>query len=211
MARTPEELEEALRTQVRFLFRSCEAFDAGDKNEALRIATAVVTLVHDRGQTISLFTQADLKTKHKFFSTAGELMNEARQLNARHTPLVRLDYASGNFLSLGVYGRLHMQVPPMKETDFADWWEESIFRDDGVELSRKKLSLILRDKEGGSHYDPSNNNPDYHSLSSKLLMHVPGHGLGTVDELQFSTMRQIGDEILMTANFPKWLTLYERK
>jgi hypothetical protein len=207
MTRKPEEIEKALETQLGHLDRSCEAFDNGDKTEALRIATIIFTLVHDHGQTVSILTQAGLRAHLKFVSTAGDLMGEARHLKARHTPLLMLDThrRPPEFVSLAVYNRPRGLFPPLKEMKFDDWWDELIFFDDGVALTRKDLASILRNKEGGGHYDRKNNNANYHSFSRPDIVHVSGAGMTTVDELQFSSMRQIADEIFTTFQVQGWL------
>jgi hypothetical protein len=53
-----------LKKQLKFLNSSCEAFDAGDMEEAIRIATCIRVLFHQTRESISLITHlggADIK------------------------------------------------------------------------------------------------------------------------------------------------------
>src|SRR5437879_10728421 len=53
-------LKRKLEEQIRFLARSCAAFDAGAEDEALRIATALRVIFHDTAVSTSLIRHLDL-------------------------------------------------------------------------------------------------------------------------------------------------------
>ena len=53
---------EQLRRHIKFLERSCAAFDAGHAEEALRIAVTLRVLFHDTTKSTSLLTHLGLKS-----------------------------------------------------------------------------------------------------------------------------------------------------
>ena len=71
-AQTHDELVEHLRSQVRFLERSAAAFDAGDEDEASRLATSIRVLVHDppKGRPASLLAQLGVKDDLRYVDTS---------------------------------------------------------------------------------------------------------------------------------------------
>ena len=59
------ELTPQLEEQLGFLLSSMDAFDAGAKGEAKRMAVALRILLHDRRQSASLLGQVGLKRDRK--------------------------------------------------------------------------------------------------------------------------------------------------
>src|SRR5439155_3012869 len=69
-ALTPDDLAEKLRQQVGFLERSAALFDQGHKDEAMRLATIIRTLVHDTGASHSLLGQLGVKETISYLDTS---------------------------------------------------------------------------------------------------------------------------------------------
>jgi hypothetical protein len=90
VSRTHQEIVEALATQRRHIATSSTRYDAGDKSEALRLATCVCTLVHYAGRTRSILSQLGLKTKIRFMASGHEVTDEIRGIADRFTPLIEL-------------------------------------------------------------------------------------------------------------------------
>lgn len=72
--RTPDEIMDALRVQIRFLVASCKAFDAGETMEALRIATSLRVLLYQTSNSHSLLGQAGLLEKLYVLDSAGDIV-----------------------------------------------------------------------------------------------------------------------------------------
>ena len=54
-------LKERLKQNVGFIRRSCELYDQGHKEEAIRIATALRVLLHDTRRSVSLLKHLKVK------------------------------------------------------------------------------------------------------------------------------------------------------
>ena len=62
---------EQLQRQLGFLRRSCELYDAGHKDESLRLSVVIRTLVHDTRSSTSLLKQMGIKDRLFFDSSIG--------------------------------------------------------------------------------------------------------------------------------------------
>lgn len=155
------ELWDALERQMAALRASAAAFDKGEDWEAMRLATAVHTLVHDGGRnTVALLTQLHLKQTLQF--RAGAPINE-RSLTTQ-MPLVYMRASNTG----AVYQPFLDQGPPMPERylPFTKWWEEPVLRDDKSRLlTRKNLVRSMRDQDGGAHIDGGLDDEAYVAIS----------------------------------------------
>ncbi len=199
--RSKDELIESFKEQLNFVKKSSAAYDEGDKSEAKRLATHIDILLHDRGKTLSLLTQLGFLSNTKFFSPAhpysqGNVLSEARlcmkMLNAdgvAYMPI--LDDA---FLG-------------WKQLDFSDWWEEPILilrgsdfqSQNEIGITRKKLIVMMRDKDGGAHID--NLIPKYYSdLGSGKSMGwqytIGNQEAKFIPYPHFASVRHIAHEVL---------------
>lgn len=155
------ELKDKLKQQMRFLKTSCELFDKGNTEEAIRLSTSIRILVHDTKNSKSLLNQINKKNM-KFYDTSSR-------------------FSSSNLLTY--QGLLHMKIGPneteviarldnpppersIKKVKFDKWWEEIIVITDENKkrFYRKDLVLYAADKEGGAHVD-SQIDEDYYNLS----------------------------------------------
>lgn len=137
-----------LQDQLRFIRRSCEAFDDGDRAEAIRIAGVARTLLKDgnpkrKPATRSLLTHMDAR-RIRLLSTVAPLTDP------------RLVYGSG-------MTRFHMgpqgpSVDPMLGTSSARsfvpvdaWWaEHPIYVERKQPLYRRDVILIAAEKDGAA-------------------------------------------------------------
>jgi hypothetical protein len=153
------ELIQALTEQRAALASSCEGFDSGKEWEAARLATTIFTLVHDGGSIVSLLSQLGIRGSLRFVSSGmlipGNLLNEhplvGIQMNNDPVPSIK---------ALPLCTGMPPEEIPIRHTQFPHWWaEELIFRQQGVELTRRRLVFALRHQDGGGHVgeltDPS--------------------------------------------------------
>ena len=89
---------------------------------------------------------------------------------------------------------------PYRLLQFSRWWEtDFIFRDGKSGIARKKLVFILRNKEGGGHFDPKIDEPNYERFAreSTTTPYVQAEGSKpmTVLGAELATMRQIAWEL----------------
>jgi hypothetical protein len=196
--RTRKEIIEALDIQRLAIEVSCKSYDEGNQWEALRLATAVYLVVHDRGANDrSLLTQLDAKSSMMFLASAppADENNMLRVSLAGIRLNIGADPIAQYVPKLGLTPETHRRVP------FKEWWEdELIFRFREFSLNRRKLVFTLRSQEGGAHFDIVQQNPNYEELAR--------HGRGTpmvlgdenaampILKAELASMRQIAWELL---------------
>jgi hypothetical protein len=191
MARGKENILARLREQMGFLRASLHAFYDGNFAESLRIATTIRVLVHETGSSKALLMQA--------------------RPNGLELPILdhlRERTEHEEILSFAVSVRLGSPVAPAVDlgsshysvSSVGAWWNRTVFTFPkfGTQLvyRRKKVILILANKEGGAHVD-KNEDQDYRRLMTDppLSFAVPGVQLDRPDLARFLTA-QSGVEIL---------------
>lgn len=160
--RSKEDLLAKLREQTGFLRRSLEAFYCGDFEEAVRIATAIRVLVHETGGSKPLLKS--IRPDGLELPILDHAVQEERSgekvlhfiVGIRPGPGASV--APAVDLGSALYGL----------TTIGTWWRRPVFvfRPPGkpkVVFPRKKVILVLANKEGGAHVD-QNEDPDYASL-----------------------------------------------
>jgi len=213
--RTREEVIRALEVQLDFIESSCVGYDRGNKWEALRLATATCTIVEDASGYPSILTQLGIRETLKFISTG----------IPAHKTFPIWDSALAGVMSHGTHATyqpifriLHYFPERVRQVEFREWWEvERIFDDGegGAALTRKRLARVMRNNEGGSHFDAMLYDPSYIQFVHGNKTRYDAKGLlGWVDEAgelktewskpepvpdrEFATMRQIAWELLET-------------
>jgi hypothetical protein len=159
MARPKEQLLLKLREQMDLLHTSVTAFYNGHFAEALRIATSIRVLVHETGGSkplLKLIRPDGLTLQIPAYTEGARLGEDEVILFAVG---IRLGPATSVAPAVDVHSS-HYSV-----TTVGAWWERPVFRFQskvGTQLtySRKRVVLILANREGGAHVDP-NEDPDY--------------------------------------------------
>jgi hypothetical protein len=135
-------LNEKLREQLQFIQRSCETFDKGAEDEALRLATSLRVMFHDTAMSVSLVTHLRLSHTRMLSSSRGHGDWQdylGHQLNLSSPQPVKM------FPLLG---------DRFKELSVQDLWNnEPVFSHKGQKYSRKKIVLSAANKDGGAHVD----------------------------------------------------------
>ena len=214
MPRTHQEIVRALATQRHHMAASSTAYDAGDKSEALRLATIMCNIVHDAGRTRSILSLLGLKTKIVFMASGHEITEEIRRIVDRFTPLTELErYPKGGrdpeFVPVSTFFKNRGMHPFLRELPFEEWWQKDVIFFEGGnlarrELTRKRLVFTLRNQEGGSHFDSQVRDRDYLSLRDPVPFVVPGAGCGDMHDLELATMRQIAEELELSIEIYEW-------
>ena len=60
-----------LREHIRFIQRSCQAYDQGDESEALRIATSLRVIFHTTAMSVSIVSHLGFENKQMLSSSKG--------------------------------------------------------------------------------------------------------------------------------------------
>lgn len=184
-----------LKRQLDFLARSCQSFDAGFHDEAIRIAQCIRVLLHDTGKQTSLLTHLNAKNI-ALTSSCLDIVSKVR-------PCTRARFFNGmGRIEIGPNGpKYYPKLSGMFRDDLPveQWWMQTIFiLDPDTWVSRKMVVLEAADKDGGAHVDASLT-PTYERLikSWDLGIFVDGGGKETpISNHHFVALRQMGHELL---------------
>jgi hypothetical protein len=196
-----QRIKNRLKSQLRFIEASCKAFDEGHVDEAQRISNCLRIIFHNKGRSVSILAHLEkedinlLSSAGKTFILPGVIYMEL---------LVRLNTGTGVHPKLDS-GRGY------KELSFNEWWNMPVLIYDGINFSRKLLTLYLAEQDGGSHVD-SKLNKDYSILTKGIYVSEKfdkGKGELTSERIEnthYVHLRQIAWEVL---NSPELLALTE--
>jgi hypothetical protein len=202
-----DRLVEKLREQLRFMQRSCAAFDQGAEEEAIRIATSLRVIFHNTPASTSLIAHLGLGGKKMLSSSRGHGNWQdflAHQLNlSSPEPIRMLPLLGDKFIELSIQ----------------DWWgNEPVFVHNAEKYPRRKIVLSAANKDGGAHVD--------HKLDKYYEILCAGeYALGITGNLEYegeppfpqgvtqypknahlALIRQFAHETLLSVTHFKWLS-----
>ena len=142
------DFQKQLSTHLGFIRRSCEEYDKGYTDEALRVAVSLRVLFHDTPKSTSLLKHLGKKHEIKLISTfvADDLVLPNAENVNWHTVIPLM------ITSKGVR-------PPLDTWDtrsilsIEEWWNERIWVEANFGLSRKDIVLSAANQDGGAHVD----------------------------------------------------------
>jgi hypothetical protein len=192
MMRSKENLLARLKEQLDFLRASLCAFYDGNFAESVRIATIIRTLVHESGGSKSLLKQVrpnglELPILDQIGDWPSEkaIFRFAVSVRVGATIAPAVDLASTHY----------------KLKSIGSWWNEEVFTFQSqlcrqLVYTRKKVILILANKEGGAHVD-KHEDPDYNRLLTDMPVSFEHYGfpIATPNLARFLTA-QSGAEML---------------
>jgi hypothetical protein len=146
-----------LRRQLQFLQASSSSFDAGFKDEAIRIATVIRVLIHQPKSSTSLLKHLNATTINLLSTTEG-VTDKTLLYNGMGIVQVSSDGTHKYFPSLG-------DAPAQNLMPVSKWWDQVVFVEGNVRLSRRKIVLSAANQDGGAHVDDKLN-ADYQALST---------------------------------------------
>lgn len=137
-----------LRTHLDFLERSCVAYDQGHLEEALRMAVSLRVVFHDTKSSTSLLTHLGEKARARLKSTFVSQASMERDLPGFdwHTVLPVMLTSAGVKAPTDTW-----EVRSVLAAE--DWWNEGIWREGAVALSRRDVVLSAANQDGGAHVD----------------------------------------------------------
>ncbi len=171
-------IEDNLKKILKFLSNSCRDYDAGDEDEAIRMALELRKLLYDGGSSHALLTQWGVKNTLRFVDTGiyPRLLDIALQefADERENGQIALEGNPGlsglvtiKFDSNGApyfapplgESVFHQQDPRRKAYggmhSFDSWWDAELVKaSSGRIFSRKNLILIIANQDAGAHVDP---------------------------------------------------------
>lgn len=191
-----------LQRQLDFIDRSCDAYDRGYPDEAIRIAQQVRVLIHQTSKSTSLLTQLGA-TQIRLLTTVPPISSRTIFFDGISTCSVRGDH-DGNPSEAKVGARLGEGPPVRKLFPVDAWWNQPLYVRNDIRVTRKNLVLTAANKDGGAHIDPNltreyidpNLTREYQELNAGLWTFVTDTTETKFPESHFYFLRQIGYEII---------------
>ena len=140
-------LKEQLSRQLSFLKRSASAFDAGHRDEAIRIATAVRVMIHETQKSTCLLTLLGARNSIKLVST---VMPPPPQGNG----ILAIFDGVTTMTMQGLKPRLDSISGYAKAVPVEDWWNQLVIVFGSDRFTRRSIVLAAANKDGGAHVDP---------------------------------------------------------
>ncbi len=159
-----------LAKQLRFIETSCRAFDGGDVEEAMRLAVSLRLLFHDRGRSVSLLTHLGVRDRLMLYTDVNDIGDECFLADMLTT-----------WIGNRAIARLRLEPKEKRRFVHASlWWEQIIFVQGQVRISRGDLVRYAADKDGGAHVD-AEQDPNYVTLQSMWSLSQDGGNRSEID------------------------------
>lgn len=182
-----------LSRQLAFLNRSCDSFDAGFHDEAIRIATVIRVLVHQTKSSTSLLKHLNATTINLLSTVPPTTPNMAMSMGMGAIRM-STDGSFSYFPSLG--------DSPFKElVPVSKWWEQEVMIMNSTRLTRRKIVLAAANQDGGAHVD-TKLNKEYEALTKpgfagSIIYQGPSSSKETpLENSHYVCLRQCGYELL---------------
>ena len=182
-----------LRRQLAFLSCSCDAYDKGFQDEAIRIAVVLRVLIHDTKSSTSLLTHLCCKNINLLSTVAPIYPGAAAAQGMALYSLGANGAKFGPILGEGWYAQ-PLQV--------VDWWHQTVavFLKVGP-VTRRDIVLGAANRDGGAHVDRTLT-PTYTALSEDGALGSLVYQCGVEERVEplasahLVYLRQMGYEVL---------------
>jgi hypothetical protein len=185
-------LTDHLRRQLEYLHRSCELYDAGHLDEAVRLAVVIRVLIHDTKNSRSLLRQMRVKEHVQLATSFGW----SKKLPANFQPTSVLPVLASSDEG-GTSAPFPLPVPPILMA-VNEWWEEIVWKQKST-LTRKDIIIGTANKEGGAHVQaaaPEIIKELRQGLSQVISCKINGVEVGTPENHHLILIRQFAHELL---------------
>ena len=183
--------KDQLRRQMGFLENSCKMYDAGNVEEAVRLAVTLRVLFHDTKSSTSLLTSLQAKSL-SLVSTRTDYYEDSTTPNLYLVQLIaNLNVHLDNKQSK-MECRAFPQLDRALRKDpipFKEWWKKECVikhKEPKTALTRRDLILGAANKDGGAHVDTALD-PIYDYVRKGSGLELEIHPLKPELGLPFST------------------------
>lgn len=189
-------LADHLRRQLEYLRRSCELYDAGHFDDAIRLAVSIRVLIHDTDKSTSLLKLMNVKSTVKLatsFGLAQKLPN-----GMKPTSIIPL-FVSSSEGGVSVPFALSL---PLTLLTVDEWWNETVWMQNTT-LTRKQIVLACANKDGGAHIEesaPQSIVDLRRGLSNVVSLKIGEVEVGTPSNYHFILLRQFAHELFNSAS-----------
>jgi tetratricopeptide (TPR) repeat protein len=186
-------LKEHLKRQLGFLKRSCEIFDQGNEDEAIRIAVTLRTLFRDTRNSTSLMKLLGQMDTVQLLSTLETEKDEPRlkQINIKEFVPVMLT-SNGKKPYLDASNKKRM-------LSLDNWLNEKILILNGKRFSREDIIITAANKDGGTHVPKKLNQKAKFlkkSIGKYTILENKRHITNELNNHHFFILRQLAYEVL---------------
>jgi hypothetical protein len=201
-----DRLTKKLLEQLQFMQRSCEAFDNGFEDEAIRIAASLRIIFHQTNASTSLIAHLGFSGKKMLTSSRGHgdwRDYLAQQINLTSPQPVRMVPLLGN---------------KFRQLSIEDWWRhEPVFIYNIQEYPRRRIILSAANKDGGAHVDEVLEKYYEYLCSGEDTIGITGNleyegeppfpqGITIYPQnAHLALIRQFAHETLVSVNYFNWL------
>lgn len=204
VARSDDDLKSHLFKQVKFLGASCQIYDEGGKDEAIRIANALAIIFESRSNNVSLIRQLSLEDKMHFEVYDCGIVPVEREIsptektvsvNMLPSSLVGIKRRKG---SATFFPLLDAPIQKINK-GFDEWWnQEPVVRSKDNYFTRRLIVAEVRDTDGGAHVDSKINASYAHLREGSNLgcTRVTDGIFHFIPDLHLAALRQIAYEAL---------------
>jgi hypothetical protein len=200
LKRTTQDFYRALRIQYHGVRLSASSMDIGFIGEAARLANSIFLLL-GRGMKGHTSIVDHLEASSNVFmpTTVRKDSKSGSPLVVAHLCVVEnVDGKSAVWqVSLRAAGSSALQTGQSISLD--QWWSETVIRAEGCVLDRQTLIRVMRDKDGGAHYDETLTDANYIAASTKPVAFSYTQPDGTVTPIEGlleMSVRQMAEEVL---------------
>lgn len=195
--RTIEDYHRAFATQYDALRHSSANFDVGNFWESVRIANAIYMLLGPSGKNHTNLVERLNKHSSLQMPTSVDSIAGSPLVICQICVIENKDGNSAVYqLSLRNRGRSGFCS---SKIGIAQWWAERVIMTDDCLLDRLTLVRVIRDKDGGAHYDETISDPNYVAAATRGVAFRYSKPDGTDKAVPFyleQSMRQLADEVL---------------
>ena len=197
--------QQELKKQLGFLRRSCQWYDNGEVDEAIRIAVPIRTIIHDTRTSTSLLTHLNAKGIKLWSSVLRDVPEGTRMFHGMGLNKMWIEGGRAG----GSYGPSFDAGPGMRLLPVSEWWNQIVYvfswrpEDDPTgeievtRLSRRDIVLTATNKDGGAHVDEKRT-PAYEMLAKDGAVGTFRWEEQTIPitKAHLVALRQIGHEVL---------------
>ena len=142
------EFRKHLKTHLDFLGRSCIAYDQGHLEEALRMAVSLRVVFHDTQSSTSLLSHLEAKERIRLNSTFVSQRSMEKDFPGVqwHTVLPVMLTSGGVKAPTDTW-----EVRSVLAAE--NWWNEGVWLEGPIALSRRDIVLSAANQDGGAHVD----------------------------------------------------------
>ncbi len=186
-----------LTRQLGYLNRSCQSYDEGYQDEAIRMATIIRVLFHQTKNSTSLMRHLNATTINLCSTTTDPL---PKALSFVGLGMMRIGNGKAAYFPQLGNGPINESIP------ISMWWNQVVMILGEYHITRKKIVLAAANKDGGAHVD-TKLTKEYEALSKEgavgVFSYAPEGKSEPFEDAHFVSLRQMAYEVISSPELNK--------